>query len=142
MRLFGAICRLTHYKYQSSQRSSCRAMSAAVNHLASTYQNFDEVVPLNHYNDFLLLREESASKSPTLTQSRSLVMINSATMDIELVKILWNHCDHKICADGGANRLFDGLSSSEVAQYIPGIMSIQEIEAMIDSRSQSTQNLS
>jgi hypothetical protein len=116
MRSLGTTCRLSPTpsilsNYHSPQRSSFRAMSAVVNQHASPHQIFADMSALNHYNDFL---------HPI--QNRSLVMINSATMDIDLVKILWDHCDHKICADGGANRLFDGLSSTEVAQYIPGII--------------------
>jgi hypothetical protein len=84
-------------------------------------QIVDDMTALNHHNDFLVPSKEELNESPSLIQNRSLVIINSATMDIALVKILWDHCDHKICADGGANRLFDGLSPTEVAQYIPGI---------------------
>jgi hypothetical protein len=127
----------------SSQRSIFRAMFAEVNQHASPHQNFASMTAVNHYNDFLIPSKDVLNRQPNpnpnqdlnefdvhchhrtaLTQNRSLVMINSATMDIELVKILWDHCDHKICADGGANRLFDGLSSIEVAQYIPGIIKV------------------
>jgi hypothetical protein len=127
MRFLGTTCRLSPTpsilsNYHSPQRSSFRAMSAVVNQHASPHQIFADVSALNHYNDFLHPSKNVVNEPPYLIQNRSLVMINSATMDIDLVKILWDHCDHKICADGGANRLFDGLSSTEVAQYIPGII--------------------
>ena len=50
-------------------------------------------------------------------------MINSDTMDVAWAKRLWAHCDFKICADGGANRLYDGLvASGDEHKYIPDMI--------------------
>lgn len=77
-------------------------------------------VPLKkHYNDFLRL-DGDASPISQDSSNCALIMLNSATMDISLVKRLWKYCDYRICADGGANRLFDCMPSEEVAQYVPG----------------------
>eukprot|EP01038_Epipyxis_sp_PR26KG_P009946 gene9946-13379_t len=67
-----------------------------------------------HHNEFLL---------PIVTQqsfpSYHVIMVNSASMRCETAKFLWNKSDKKICADGGANRLFDGFQTIEKASYIP-----------------------
>ena len=83
----------------------------------SSSSNSAESITIKHYNSFLIADNHQSGQP---RESSSLVMINSATMDIELVRRLWKQCDYKICGDGGANRLFDGLSSSEVAEYVPG----------------------
>ena len=76
-----------------------------------------------HYNDFLRLNLEEPVVKENLSENSSkcaLVMINSDTMDNHLVRRLWQHCDYRICADGGANRLFDGMKKNQIAYYIPG----------------------
>ena len=70
-----------------------------------------------HYNDFLRLDSE---ESAAISEKCALEMINSDTMDNHLVRRLWQHCDYRICADGGANRLFDGMKKNQIAYYIPG----------------------
>lgn len=94
-------------------------MSISANQQPSSLPSPDDVIT-NHYNDFLHIECDVGLFTAASTRNRSLVMINSATMDIQLVKHVWKYCDHKICADGGANRLFDGLLSTETDQFIPG----------------------
>jgi thiamine pyrophosphokinase len=49
-----------------------------------------------------------------------LVMLNSASYSVELLRTLWDSCGQRLCADGGANRLFDAFSDPlERARYIP-----------------------
>ena len=44
-------------------------------------------------------------------------------MDTAWAKRMWHHCEFKICADGGANRFYDGLvASGEVDKYIPDMI--------------------
>ena len=102
--------------------SRSRAMLIATDQQATTFNDASDMIVMKHYNNFLTADNHLSGES---LESKSLVMINSATMDIELVRRLWKHCDYKICADGGANRLFDGLSSSEIAEYVPGIYFIK-----------------
>ena len=101
----------------SSFHNPSRVMLIVTEQQASSVSDASDSITLKHYNNFLSADGQMLGEMP---ESKSLVMINSATMDIELVRRLWRYCDYKICADGGANRLFDGLSSSEVADYVPG----------------------
>ena len=81
-----------------------------------------------HYNSFLLPNnvagDDEMKRSMISTHSRhGLLMINSDTMDTAWAKRMWHHCEFKICADGGANRLYDGLvASGEVDKYIPDMI--------------------
>jgi thiamine pyrophosphokinase len=82
-------------------------------------QGIEGIQPMRHFNDFLSLGEDRERRS-----RYSLVMINSSTMDTDIVRRLWRYCDFKICADGGANRLFDGLKEREgdVSLFIPDVV--------------------
>lgn len=51
-----------------------------------------------------------------------MVLLNSDTLSIPQVKKLWNLCDLKICADGGANRLFNGINEQERNKFIPNFI--------------------
>jgi len=44
-----------------------------------------------------------------------MVILNSdsATTSMEIAKKLWGQAQHKVCADGGANRLFDAFEEEE-----------------------------
>ena len=80
-----------------------------------------------HYNSFLLPNDitgDDEMKRAMMSNHRhSLLMINSETMDAAWAKRLWEHCEFKICADGGANRLYDGLvASGDVHKYIPDMI--------------------
>ena len=43
-------------------------------------------------------------------------------MDIEMTTTLWNSFECKICADGGANRLFDQLEVEKRPLFIPNFI--------------------
>ena len=122
MRLIKCAARLSlstsfQRNYCSSFHNPSRVMLIVTEQQASSVTDASDSITQKHYNNFLSADGQMLGELP---ESKSLVMINSATMDIELVRRLWKYCDYKICADGGANRLFDGLSSSEIAEYVPG----------------------
>ena len=122
MRLIKCAARLSlstsfQRNYFSSFHNPSRVMLIVTEQQASSVTDASDSITQKHYNNFLSADGQMLGELP---ESKSLVMINSATMDIELVRRLWKYCDYKICADGGANRLFDGLSSSEIAEYVPG----------------------
>lgn len=76
-----------------------------------------------HYNDFLLTSEQkqnSSPVSPTLSSSfistssliYHLILVNSPCVPISTVKRIWRSShptSMKLCADGGANRLYDSF---------------------------------
>lgn len=79
----------------------------------------------NHYNEFLHITENAVkTNSLELSKSHALIMINSESMDIDLSRRLWDHCEYKICADGGSNRLYDELTKAKISpsRYIPDII--------------------
>ena len=64
-----------------------------------------------HFNSFLC-------PSPH-TSSNHLVILNSDSFCVKLTKNMWGKCEIKVCADGGANRLYDSLSDGDRGDYIP-----------------------
>lgn len=51
-----------------------------------------------------------------------LVLLNSDSMDVSLLHQLWDSFHYHLCADGAANRLFDGIQKIENydrSKYIP-----------------------
>lgn len=80
-----------------------------------------------HYNHFLLPNnvagDDEMKNSMISTHRHGLLMLNSDTMDTAWVKRIWHQCEFKICADGGANRLYDGLvASGDADKYIPDMI--------------------
>lgn len=86
------------------------------NRVTGVCENGGNVIQ-RHCNDFLC---ENYAHS-VVSMRYGLVMTNSDTMDASLAKRWWGICNYKICADGGANRLFDGLSS-EASRFIPDMV--------------------
>lgn len=84
-----------------------------------------------HHNDFLKFLSPKYPVDDTddittinhndkTTRNRSLVIINSAVPHLHhVIPRLWSRFRYTLCADGGANRLFAGLSVDERARYIP-----------------------
>ncbi len=71
---------------------------------------------MDHVDDFLL---------PNLDVTKSqyhLIVLNSPCVASDLIRRLWRNCIIKICADGGANRLFSALSDQEKDQFIPNFI--------------------
>lgn len=57
---------------------------------------------------------------PVATEKPSLVIINSCSPHLSVVvNRLWDRCQYKLCADGGANRLFASLNEAERSRYVP-----------------------
>jgi Thiamin pyrophosphokinase, catalytic domain len=105
-----------------SLRLNSRSMSGNVENVESVSSGRTLNGRFRHENEFLRLDDPITGERPTIDRLHScyaLVMLNSETMDVNLVRRIWQFCDFKICADGGANRLFDGLSSSQFPNYIP-----------------------
>jgi len=48
-----------------------------------------------------------------------MVILNSPTLKVDLVKRLWNNAELRFCADGGANRLHDSLPEDERSAMLP-----------------------
>ena len=60
-------------------------------------------------------------RSPTpATDEAALVVLNSASFGAGLLEKLWAASTYRVCADGGANRLFDLLGPSFVPDAIVG----------------------
>lgn len=76
-----------------------------------------------HRCDFIQYLSQSFPNdtlTPSVSINRSLVIINSNTPSLNnVIKCLWSHCEHKLCADGGANRLYACLSETERSNFIP-----------------------
>lgn len=54
------------------------------------------------------------------SSGRVLVIVNSKDFHRGLMELLWNRCKWHLCADGGANRLFDSLPTEEERlRFIP-----------------------
>ncbi len=68
-----------------------------------------------HFNQFLLPNYTDGKEG----YSYHLIILNSASYSAKLTVAMWNNCKLKVCADGGANRLFDSLAESERDKYIP-----------------------
>ena len=114
---FFSLC-ISNLRFQQSHHPKIPAITM-FSSLSNGPQN--EVPVTKHCNEFLKLDSDLAPPSQELS-SYSLIMLNSATMDINIVKKLWGYCDYKICADGGANRLFDNMPSDSVGRFVPGIV--------------------
>lgn len=69
-----------------------------------------------HFNEFLLPTCAYHTKEG---YSYHLVILNSASYSAKLTTAIWDNCKLRICADGGANRLFDSLTETEREKYIP-----------------------
>ena len=67
-----------------------------------------------HCNDFLY------SQAP-LISANHLIILNSESFNAKIAFDVWNSCGVKICADGGANRLYDSFfaNTDERSLYIP-----------------------
>ena len=65
-----------------------------------------------HKNTFFLPGIEFSEKC-------SLVILNSDDVvnSKKLIEQIWNNCDYRICADGGANRLYDMFKDDPI--YLP-----------------------
>lgn len=87
------------------------AVSASIHvFLSSVHQVISKMAELTHCYDF---RKKCNEKK------KVLVMVNSRSMNSSFALSLWSSFDTKVCADGGANRLFDGLDPEQVAEYHP-----------------------
>lgn len=63
-----------------------------------------------HKNFFLKLL--LAPAAPLSMDKLNLIILNSPNIHFNTVSQLWSSCRYKICADGGANRLFDLCTSA------------------------------
>ena len=80
-----------------------------------------------HINEFLYLN----SLRNTFTSNYCLIMVNSESMDPSIATKLWDNFNVKICADGGANRLYDGLLPEKRGLYLPDFI-IGDLDSMRD----------
>lgn len=65
-----------------------------------------------HFNSFLCPSTHTGNCT-------HLVILNSDSFNSKLTASMWMKCDIKVCADGGANRLFDSLLPELRANCIP-----------------------
>lgn len=50
---------------------------------------------------------------PEQKGAQSLVILNQPITRRDTLELVWNNCEYRICADGGANRLYDVLDEDE-----------------------------
>lgn len=78
-----------------------------------------------HLNEFLRTLasrgplSSSPSMLPAFTSSYHMIILNSPSLDLHASKKLWNVCKTVVCADGGANRLFDNIGVIDRPKFIP-----------------------
>lgn len=75
------------------------------------------------FHNELMKTFKTSSTAFLLNSPHYLVLLNSDTFDIHMTKSLWNSFQYKICADGGANQLYDKLfnehDKSALSKYLP-----------------------
>lgn len=69
-----------------------------------------------HTSDYLFSNFAVGNQTELKTH---LVILNSESFSRKLTIALWNNCNMKVCADGGANRLYDSMSVEERGVYVP-----------------------
>lgn len=88
-----------------------------------------------HLNDFLLplLGNRIAQAAGITKCSYNVVCLNSPSLPNELLPRLWPHSNLKVCADGGANCLFKGLSAEDRQACIPNFIvgDLDSLEASV-----------
>ena len=76
-----------------------------------------------HKNLFLRLLAMPSNNqfSPIVAEKINLIILNSPVFNLSIISHLWSSCRYKICADGGANRLFDTCitASKNIDDFIP-----------------------
>lgn len=87
-----------------------------------------------HLNDFLipLLGSRILQNAGFLKSSYSLVCLNSPSLPLKLLPRLWASSHIRICADGGANRLYYGLSSEDKKTCIPNFI-VGDLDSLEDN---------
>ena len=68
---------------------------------------------IEHRNDYL------CGMSPTAHAEYHIIILNAPSVTKYLLSLLWSNAGFKICADGGANRLFDAVNEQERGSLIP-----------------------
>jgi thiamine pyrophosphokinase len=76
------------------------------------------VPDLIHFNDFLC-----CASGPIELGSvplNNLIILNSPSYSHGIAECVWHSCKLQVCADGGANRLYDAMNNEEERmKYIP-----------------------
>lgn len=74
-----------------------------------------------HKNDFLTFLSDKNTDSISLTSPFSLIILNSSSSSFSLVKKLWNLASFTVCADGGANHLYNSCieNNEDKQKFIP-----------------------
>lgn len=74
-------------------------------------------------NDFLnFLNDENKNlDSINLSSPFSLIVLNSSSLTFSVIKKLWNHAIFTVCADGGANHLYNSCIefNEDKLKFIP-----------------------
>lgn len=60
-----------------------------------------------------------------------LILLNSPSLNISQIRECWNYCDTRICADGGANRLYDECAENQRIEYTPNYI-IGDLDSLRD----------
>ncbi|KAJ9619175.1 thiamine pyrophosphokinase [Taxawa tesnikishii (nom. ined.)] len=58
-------------------------------------------------------------------QKPALIILNQPIADVEILSRLWDHTSYHLCADGGANQLYDLLKAKETtpaSRFLPSII--------------------
>lgn len=87
--------------------------------LAKNDQNHRRTIKMSeklHFSEYLCPNFAVGNQEEFRTH---LLILNSESFSPKLTVAMWNNCNLKICADGGANRLYDSLTAEERGVYVP-----------------------
>ena len=80
------------------------------------------MIPKQHRNYFLEAVDDGDEKG----KGTALIVLNNQSVleCRDLLDVVWGHCDMKICADGGANILYDMYveKGSGEAKFLPNLI--------------------
>ena len=71
-----------------------------------------------HVHDISALLRPSETLLKKSLNQRVLIILNTS-FSANLLRRLWVNAGHRICADGGANRLFDTLGAEARRAFVP-----------------------
>ena len=91
--------------------------SSGIYSFPKQYLSTLNMVEQTHFNDFFLPNSVVNNEQPDYFYY--LLIVNSDSFSTKLTKAIWDKCKTKVCADGGANRLYDSLTETERIAYIP-----------------------
>ena len=106
--------------YLSSSLTSFKiSLIFIVQYFANLASNFPSLLEMSeklHFSEYLCPNFAVGNQAEFKTH---LLILNSESFSSKLTVSIWNNCNLKVCADGGANRLYDSLTVEERGVYVP-----------------------